>query len=693
MKHLNYQVIVLLLLGFFLLNSIETKAQTPVDSLHLIARPYGDSIVLRWAPSGYIGWQEMLREGVWVERRKLGSKAFTALNETPLKAYSLMKFKEEASTTNANVIAAAHALYSEANPVVSPTGPMGEALAKYNEQNQRFMLAAVNADLSTLAADALGWRWVDATARPGVVYEYRIRLESAEGTPAMVPSNKIRLTVNEAYQLAPVVDLRIIEKDHSVEVQWARYNDSRFFAYRIEKSLDGINYEALNKVPLVKGLEEDAPDEWHTYIDELTENYRPAWYRVVGINSFADLAPASEAVKGQGIDLSAPAPPTNISVADIGNGKMEVRWENPSQAPDHAGFIVTRANSYHGNYLPLHAEPIPVDQLSFVDESPVPHAPNYYSVYSVDNADNTLQSSVAIGNWRDVTPPAQPVGLVGKVDSLGKVFLMWEPGEETDINGYRVYVSHARNREFLQITEDIVHQNYYFDSTTLETLTEVIYYKIIAVDHNFNPSPYSEILELRRPDKVAPNAPVISEYQAGADMVHLTWRQSASKDVIRQEVWRQLGDEDWQLQGILTDPNASEYLDEGVSANQFVSYKITAVDDAGLKKESKPMRIYTGNHTERPGVMNFSGTHSRESAEVALSWTYPATEKLVFLVYKASDENPLRSYKKLDGTSRQLLDVSNASGAKSLTYAVQVIFPDGTRSALSEPVSVPVNLK
>ncbi|MCB0643501.1 MAG: hypothetical protein KDC44_17755 [Phaeodactylibacter sp.] len=694
MKSVNLQLLVLFFLGFFLLRTTSVQAQAPIDSLHLIARPYGDSIVLRWAPGSYPGWQEMLRQGVKVERRALGHKQFMPLNENPLKALTLEQFRNTTNTDNANIVAVAEALYGEAKPSDQPkTGPMGQALEKYDEQSERFMLAVVNADLSVPAADALGWRWVDRAVRPGTPYEYRIRLVETDAPAKVAASNTVRLAANEAYLLPPVVEVQLIEKDHQVELQWARYNDDRFFAYRIEKSTDGgRSYQRLNKVPLVNGVH-DETSEWHSYTVELAANYQPAMYRIIGLNAFADQAPPSDAVEGQGIDLNAPVPPTDLKVVDLGDGRMEITWKNPSQAPDHAGFVVTRASSYHGVFKPLHANPLPLSQLKYIDENPVPHAPNYYAVYSVDQAENTLKSNVVIGNWRDVTPPAQPVGLVGKVDSVGNIFLMWEPGTEPDINGYRVYVSHAKNREFLQVNSDIVHQNYFFDSTTLQTLTEVIYYKVLAVDHNFNPSPYSEILELRRPDKVAPNAPVFTEYQAGAEMVQLSWRPSSSRDVIRQEVWRQAGDQDWELQGALTDPAADAYLDEGVLGGQFISYKIVAVDDAGLRRESHPIRVYTGNHSERPGVLNFDGKLSATGKEVELNWSYPITEKLVFLVYRGTAQDALRSYKKIDGAERQFLDNKTMSGSESLTYAVQVLFPDGTRSALSEPVQVNLNLK
>ncbi|MEL7160524.1 MAG: hypothetical protein AAFN92_07185, partial [Bacteroidota bacterium] len=82
------------------------------DSLHLIARPYGDSISFRWAPTTFAAWRQMRENGVLLERRELGSgPAFKAVHGDRLQAFDVEDFRALTDTDDPHIVAVAEALH------------------------------------------------------------------------------------------------------------------------------------------------------------------------------------------------------------------------------------------------------------------------------------------------------------------------------------------------------------------------------------------------------------------------------------------------------------------------------------------------------------------------------------------------------------------------------------------------------
>ena len=677
----------ILLISLFLILSARTFGQnsSQTDSIVLIAKQYADSVVLRWAPSNYLLMERMRKEGVYIERRRIGEKTFRRQNVTPIKALRLEEFEEKANTDDKYVYAAAHALYEKVNSEKDYVAPMSMALEKYQEQNQRYAMAALSADLSSEAASALGWRYCDTKVEKGALYEYRIVLEELD-RPNPLKSNPKRLSLVSQKPLGKVEEFRIDSGDKELMLIWPKYiNDSRFIAYHVEYSRDGGNtWIRHNELPkLTSSADLEALE--NTYVVPLEKNYVSSRYRVIGYDSFADESLPSKVIEAYGLDLTAPMPPTEVRARDLLDGRMEIQWTNLSEALDHAGFIVTRSRTFDGNYQPITTQPISKSSTSFIDENPYPYIPNYYAIYSLDTAGNVLRSNITTGLWIDNEVPSTPEGLVGRVDSTGRVVLIWSPGEEPDLLGYRVYKSYAKNREFIQITKDIIHQNYFFDETSLKALDQKVYYKIVAIDNAFNPSEYSTILSLRKPDKIPPSSPTFHNFEASAESITLEWNPSSSNDVVRQEIWRKQGDESWELYTQL-DTLQNSFTDKKVRANQKYAYRVSAIDEAGWMTSSKSISLYTGNHIRFHPITEFSISQEEFSGGIVIKWSEPIDQGRM-IIYKSQGNAPLRAYKYVSGDATVFTD-NPASAGEVFNYALQYIGDSGQRGKRSEIQSI-----
>lgn len=652
--------------------------------IQLLARPYGDSVLLRWAPADFATWSAMRRRGVTVERRGGPDRDWRPVTGERLLAYSVEDFEQLTDTENPHVVAAAEALHGAAEPPPGdqPEGPMARARNQLDEQEQRYFLAVVNADLSAEAANALGWRLMDRTAKAGVPYTYRIRLlpeEGQVGEPTV--SNLVRLRANDLFPWGPVRRLEAVELDRKVVIRWPRVpSQQRYLAYYLEVSDDGRTFLPTTDVPLLKT--DTGPDaHYFEHTVELIANYQPRHYRLKGINAFAEWSEPGDVVIAQGIDLSPPPEPGHVAARDNGKGGFDLRWKNPAWPGDISGLQIGRSRSYDGPFISLHDGLLPPTTTTFTDESPLPYQQHYYAVIAVDTAGNEATGRGGMAVWRDTDPPAQPTGLTGRVDTNGNVFLIWEPGAEPDLHGYRVFVSHARkNREYLQVTERILHENFYFDSTSLEVLNEDIFYRIVALDHNFNPSPYSETLTLRRPDTQPPSAPVISGYSARGDAVLLRWRPSETGDVTKQEVWRSDASTAWRPLRSLGAQDTS-WTDTTVAVRTTYNYRIHSIDEAGLAGVSHELTVRSGAVTNRGGVTNLARTQVQGTDQEALRWTPPAGLLSGYRIYSGPTPEALRPARSLGPEATQF-----TLPAANHHYAIRVVYADGSRGPLSKVV-------
>jgi len=660
-----------------------SQAPAPESSakgIQAIARYHNGHVELRWAPADFGTWQRGNQQGYLVERyEEAGLKLLTP---QPIRPLTLEEWATKTDTTNLWNKAAAQLLYGKLKGL-----PQKPSLAQVKEisQIQAYQLAnaLIAADLSAETARGMALSFSDPDAKPGKTYGYRIRLAEARvGAP---DTTRVFVETDKPWEAPQVQGLRAENAEHSVMLKWNKQLSEAFFtAFWVEKSMDGgKNFTRLNKEPLfVSGFSKDGAENFFT--DSLQENYRPAYYRVVGITPFGDNGKSSATVKGMGRDLTPPGGAEKVKAVSHAANKITITWDAVVNPTDLSGWYIRRGNDAAGFFTNVNEKPLPPSSRQFVDIEPFAFQNNYYRVVAVDTAGNEGVSFNAFCYIVDSIPPAKPIGLVGAVDSNGITYVAWDMGTEQDLRGYRVYASHGQNREFKQLTSEPLFQNYFTDTLTLRTLSEKIYYRIAAVDYRWNHSEYSEFLELKKPDIIPPVAPMFKNYSVKGDSVLLQWANSTSQDVVGQILWKQENGSEWEALARFKKPFPERFTDHNLSPDTRTSYALESMDDDNLSS-GKSTSINVSASAQRPVVEGLNASLNSDNASARLSWKY-STKDCRFVVLRALAGEELAPLKSVSGDEMAFSDLLRTQG--DYRYAVKAVFADGSESAPSEVVSV-----
>ena len=228
-------------------------------------------------------------------------------------------------------------------------------------------------------------------------------------------------------------------------------------------------------------------------------------------------------------------------------------------------------------------------------------------------------------NKADTTPPAPPTGLQGRIDSLGVVTLDWKPNTDPDIYAYRVFFANREDGTYVGASDTFLLTPHFTDTLFLGSLTNDIYYKVMAIDRNYNQSGLSAPLKLLKPDTIAPFNAVFDvvrqqDYRTGDD-VEITWINSPSDDVVKLELWQRIGDNgSWKvLKAWESLPLPEHYTDTTYTNGDMVYYRLTCYDYSGNKRETDGTPVYT-REKKKVCAKNLTVRTDYEKGGIRLEW-------------------------------------------------------------------------
>ncbi len=624
------------------------STQSPLQA---IGKYYGDSIVLRWAPTSGGTWLDANRYGYQVKRLEIDTNKdidpafYQSLHEKPILPYELARWKElfDQDTTNNYLLVGAECLYSEWETLKLPEGPQ-TWIARQDELSNRWSSLLLAAERDPTTAEAAGLRFVDKDVMPNKLYLYHISVDFPDSLGENIACY-LHISTNKIDKTFQPEIAKVEEKEEAVVLFWDRTkHESQFSSYFIERSADGgSTFERLNTVPYIQAIAEQR-ELYSPYIifRDSVENYKPYLYRIVGLTSFGEQSPASESISGMGRDKTPPTPPTQVKTEWLGlSKKVALSWEILDEYGDIAGFYIGRSNKFDGDYYHINSSVLPSQTRSFVDTTLNEYDNElYYVIGVVDTAGNGSISLIASVSIPDSIPPSAPTGLVGQVDTTGLVHIHWDMGKERDIYGYHIFSANDSTYTFNRLTSQPIQDTVYVDTTTLHTLTENIYYKVVAVDAKFNHSDFSRALELSRPDTIPPNASLFTDYEVREGAVYLSWAVSSSEDLLIQRLYRKQNQEEWELISTF-DTNRHSYVDSLVEPGVWYEYLIESEDDAGQSsKSARSIKVRVRDELLMKGVQEFSAEIDKVNQVIELNWSDDAEALTGYKIYRSQNEGP-----------------------------------------------------
>lgn len=687
------KIIVLLILFIAGMRIVGAQTTNQNAGIYALSDYAGDSLTLRWAVDNPIAWKRANATGYCIQRIQITSggkpikqgQAKSGILICPLKPWELSRW-ESLAKSNTNAAIAAQAIYGAS--FQPKTSNAIETIYNQSEElTQRYSFALFAADQSLKVAEASGLLYTDKALIKGEQYVYKIYMPGTSST-LKVDTAYVLVNTTAAVPALPVIkDLKAEFADRTVMLSWSKEYMERFYtSYSIERSEDnGKTFSKANKLPIVNLNPSDTKEISRMYwVDSLPANGIVYTYRVKGVTAFERQSNASDTVSGKGVSLALLLIPTISKVTVEKNGNLSFSWTfDVPVGQKLLKYQIERSNTANGAYTILNS--VSAAQKTYSDSKP--EKSNYYVVRAILENGQSVSSFPTLGQAKDETPPLPPEWIGATADTMGKVLLIWKRGVDTDIQAYKIYRGNSLEEEFALVTNNPVHDTMYVDSIQLHTLTKKVYYKISAFDMNFNHSKYSTILEVKRPDIVAPVPPVITAYKADDKSFSITWIPSTSEDVVGQRIYRKdVVTSTWIKQAELQN-DIRTYTDTTLKKKIQYEYVLVAYDDSENESaKGNPLMARLTDYGFRPAIENITAKADRAEHYIKLSWTYVGSPEYI-QIYRSVKGGQMQLYTTIQGNFKEYKDETVKMNTEYI-YQLKVRFSDGGSSVLSKSVIV-----
>lgn len=662
------------------------QADTSIAQHLVLTTTYFNQLgmVLRWAPPSPGQWREGNYYGYKIERaiqnEDQGAAKWEVI-ESRLKPISLDKWRALVleHATDTFLMVAGQAVHGAVN---------GEELNPLNLMDKADQLTNLHAacllscEFSRQAGLAAALRYEDKTAVKGLRYLYRISCNNQPMQQAVASS----LAEEETYPA--VKDIEIREGERAVELKWNRDYYKNFYTgfYIYRSSDEGKSWQRITPHPTARVGFKDA--QHFVFRDSLANNYQPYTYKIEGLTSFATKGPQSDPVKAMGRDRTPPEAPYDVKLDYMGNAQMKISWKINEADKDIKGFRISKSNEKQQEFVEITKSILPANSRSFIDSTCNENINNYYWIAVIDHEDNVNVTMPQYGTIIDSIPPLPPTGIEGNVDTNGVVTLRWKKGGEVDLKGYFVHYANNARHTFINRTDKPLQDTFWRDTIPLNVLTEQIHYKVVAIDHRFNYSGYSEMITLSKPDKVPPTSPVFQRSFVDDQGIHLQWVNSGSHDVKYNVLMRRgEGEETFtEIYRCGPRPSTSNYSDKKITEGKKYEYTLYAIDDAGLKSDrisTLSLKAYEIKKLDIPTNVQTSVDTTKRT--ITLSWKNPAAATRT-VIYKSVNDQPWLTHKVVPNVS-SFTDTPYRKG-DVVKYRIKAMDNRGVQSNFTEPIIV-----
>lgn len=659
------------------------------DKIEAILKVKDGNIHLRWAPTSPGLWLKMQRGSFIVKKQSWQKGQFDVdaplevISDT-LRVWAQSDFEQLGDFEQANeyLMLAGYCMHAPYESIREKGLTLESIVNREEELTNRFSSALFAADRDKQAAKAMALSHIDKNVDLNKNHAYHILFTTEDNK---VYQAYAFYNIDKSYEFTPSIS-KSSEEEGLIVLSWDKETHSNHYtSYWIERSIDNKQFERLNTSPYVHAFDANLPDQNDDfiYVDSV-ENYQPYYYRIIGLDAFGDESTPSQSLKLMGRDRT---PPSSISIgkAEMHLDKyMNISWVHNDKSLDLHGYYVKKSNLREGPFVSI--SPLLNTQTNyFQDANPNYIGTNFYQVCAIDTARNEACSYPIYGLIRDTIPPLKPTGLKGFIDSSGIVTLNWDAGQEFDLKGYNVYFANKWNRVFTILNDRPVLTNQYLDTVNLNSLTEDIYYRIVAIDVRDNLSTFSDMVQLFKPDTIAPGPAIFTNYQSTENSIILNWAPSSSKDVVKHYLSRAMGEGQFEVIKHI-EKNETSYTDFDLESNTKYKYRIQAIDDSGLKSRIvADLEVTSANNAETLNIkLATESTDEGYKLVCEIHNIEPPNGKLI--IYAQEGDGPFITWKtiKLD-KSRVLIPIPDSVNIK---YKGRIIQHSGHKSMFSDIVGL-----
>ena len=695
--------------------------------INLLARTYGDSIVLRWAPEDYVSWQYLNAVGVNIYRMPIldGKKKDLEFRIDTLayrlKPATLEQWRALYPESDSVAMIGMGTLYSEGGFTQDQsrhgTGEMGALLDVYSDQQFRFGMAVLASEWRRDVADNLAMRFVDKNVKKGEKYRYIVRPAEFDSTGNLqFRVGHIEEIENKKYVLEPY---ETVMGDSVIGVNqfriWWEQTD-RFSSFDIHRRAMGEQeWMKVNNNPFIM-MRDIHDEELDNFIND---NVRPGTYeyRISGYDAFGDLVVAKNYHVASMPDLEAPRPPKlKYIVIDRRNPDdlskevyADFYFSKDTMEADFIGYKIlyyqrTR-DDRKAEWIELTPDLIPVnDTVWTVNVSDI--SSSQVAVAAYDSAQNVSYSMTHVMRVTDLAAPDAPENFRYEIvdNQAGTVRLSWT-APSMDVDYYEIAFANDTTHEFMlrQIPDNsLLRDTTFVDTLAVDVNQKYIYYKVRAIDYATNEGAYTAPLQVIRPSMVQPAVPHIdSAWVDQVKGIHMRWACSNEQQVSHHILMRRLATaKKWTVIGVYNGDSlraAGNIVDvfdvpEYVRRNRY-EYVMESFSYAGI---SSGLSLVYSTRFEGERFFEWSikliGDYDNREKKTKIAWEtdekLPYKGEWYFCVYRKGENDKRHKFlMSVKADDRVFQDYLLLPG-QSAEYYIKIKYADGRETTPSNIVTV-----
>lgn len=424
-------------------------------------------------------------------------------------------------------------------------------------------------------------RYTDSGLQPGATYTYRVYAKNGVGDS---PFSDEKTATTFSKPSAPSNAIAVAAASgRRIDLQWNN-TSANADSIKLERKKGAADFLPLASKPSSNASHSDTSVEPNT-----TYTYRVYAANRFGNSDFAVTAPVTTP--------ALPGSPGNLSITSLSSNRIALAW--PAAAANVDSFYLERKI---GNGAFSLLARLPKAARAYGDSGLTPCMAYAYQLYALNAVGRSTPSNIANANT-PLVPPQAPSSFIARVESRTQVLLTWN-NTASAATHFRLERSAGNGAAFVFLASLPGSSNSHRDGSNLQPGT-AYFYRLRAENKCASDSLFSAFVPAnepaRIPDANAPNAP--TNLLAGAisnTAIIMIWEDKAENET-GYFIERKTGS--GAFDSLTTLPaNSTGHRDEGLLANTTYTYRVSAVNSAGLSSPSNEAAATTSVvGVEEPG--------------------------------------------------------------------------------------------